>query len=193
MISAEQNRAKDEENRIVGLVETEENRAKDEESRIEGLISNESDRAAQEECRLATLIEANEKSIDELAIVITNNKNAAEGAASGLSDRITTLETESATSEEVNAVNTIVGQNTVAIASLGDTISEMEENVSSSIRALQDSITSINGTIAQHGNTLSSKADSRTVATLETKVDNNKKAADDALALKAEKSAVDAL
>ena len=143
--------------------------------------------------RLEGLIGDNATDIEELSKTVADNKTAAESAASGLSDRITDLETNSATSEALNAVNEIVGQNTTAIASLGDSITQVDENASSAIDAVNNRIDLLNSTVTTQGNTLSNKADSTTVATLETKVDNNKSAVDTALAAKAEKSVVETL
>ena len=143
--------------------------------------------------RLEGLIGDNATDIEELTKTVTDNKTAAETAVSGLSDRITSLETNSATSEALNAVNEIVGQNTSAITSLGDRIAEVDENASSAIDAANDRIDLLNSTVTTQGNTISNKADSTTVATLETKVDNNKSAVDTALAAKAEKSVVETL
>ena len=143
--------------------------------------------------RLEGLIGDNATDIGELIQTVTDNKTAAENAASGLSDRITDLETNSATSEALNAVNEIVGQNTSAITSLGERITQVGENASSAIDAANGRIDLLNSTITTQGNTISNKADSTTVATLETKVDNNKSAVDIALATKAEKSVVETL
>lgn len=143
--------------------------------------------------RLEGLIGNNATDIEELTKTVADNKTAAESAASGLSDRITDLETNSATSEALNAVNEIVGQNTSAITSLGDRITQVDENASSAIDAANDRIDLLNSTITTQGNTISNKADSTTVATLETKVDNNKSAVDTALEAKAEKSVVETL
>ena len=143
--------------------------------------------------RLEGLIGDNATDIEELTQTVADNKTAAENAASDLSDRITSLETNSATSEALNAVNEIVGQNTSAITSLGDRIAEVDENASSAIDAANDRIDLLNSTVTTQGNTISNKADSATVATLETKVDNNKSAVDTALEAKAEKSVVETL
>ena len=169
------------------------NRATDEESRIEGLVTAETNRAQGEESRLEGLITDNKDSIDALAGVVETNKSAAERAATSLSGRITKLETDGATSEGLNAVNELVGANTSAIATLGDRVTQLDENTSSKFDAIDDRIDLLNGTVTTQGNTLSNKADTSTVTTLETKVDNNKKAADDALATKADKTTVEAL
>ena len=193
LVTTEANRAKSEEERIAALLTAETNRATDEESRIEGLVSAETNRAQGEESRLEGLITDNKDDIDALARVVETNKSAAESAATSLSGRITKLETDGATSEELNAVNELVGTNTSAIATLGDRITQLDENTSSKFNAVDDRIDLLNGTVTTQGNTLSNKADTSTVTTLETKVDNNKKAADDALATKADKVTVEAL
>ena len=193
LVTTEANRAKSEEERIAALLTAETNRATDEESRIEGLVSAETNRAQGEESRLEGLITDNKDDIDALARVVETNKSAAESAATSLSGRITKLETDGATSEELNAVNELVGTNTSAIATLGDRITQLDENTSSKFDAVDDRIDLLNGTVTTQGNTLSNKADTSTVITLETKVDNNKKAADDALATKADKVTVEAL
>ena len=143
--------------------------------------------------RLEGLIGTNATDIEDLTKTVADNKTATENAASDLSDRITNLETNSATSEALNAVNEIVGQNTSAITSLGDRITQVDENASSAIDAANDRIDLLNSTVTTQGNTISNKADSATVTTLETKVDNNKSAVDAALAAKAEKSVVETL
>ena len=143
--------------------------------------------------RLEGLIGDNATDIGELTQTVADNKTAAENAASGLSDRITSLETNSATSAALNAVNEIVGQNTTAITSLGERITQVDENASSAINATNGRIDLLNSTVTTQGNTISNKADSTTVATLETKVDNNKSAVDTALEAKAEKSVVETL
>lgn len=143
--------------------------------------------------RLEGLIGNNATDIEELTKTVADNKTAAESAASGLSDRITSLETNSATSAALNAVNEIVGQNTSAITSLGDRITQVDEKASSAINAANDRIDLLNSTVTTQGNTISNKADSTTVVTLETKVDNNKSAVDTALEAKAEKSVVETL
>lgn len=193
LVTSETNRATGEENRIAGLVTTEVDRAKGEEGRIESLVTSESSRAIGEESRLEGLIGDNAKEINRLNGIINDNKTAAETAASGLSDRITTLETNSATSEALNAVNEVVGQNTGAIATLGDRITQVDENASSAVDAVNKRVDLLYNTITTQGNTLSNKADNSTVATLETKVDNNKSATDTALAAKADQSAFEAL
>lgn len=193
LVTSETNRATGEENRIAGLVTTEADRAKGEEGRIEGLVTSESSRAVGEESRLEGLIGDNTKEINRLNGVIDDNKTAAETAASGLSDRITALETNSATSEALNAVDEVVGQNTEAIATLGDRITQVDENASSTVDAVNKRVDLLYNTVTTQGNTLSNKADSSTVATLETKVDNNKSATDTALAAKADQSAFEAL
>ena len=174
-LSAETARAKEEEGRIEGLITTEAKRATDEESRIEGLVSN------------------NTSSISTLTTAVNDNKSAAESVATGLSNRITALETNSATSEALNAVNVIVGQNTEAIAALGGSITQLDEKSSAAIDAVDDRVDLLNNTVTTQGNTLSNKADSSTVTTLETKVDNNKSAVDNALATKVEQSAFEVL
>lgn len=193
LVTTETNRSTGEESRIEGLVTTEVGRAKGEESRIEGLVTSESSRATGEESRLAELIDNNSKEIEKLTDIVDDNKTAAETAASGLSDRITILETNSATSEALNAVNEVVGQNTGAIATLGDRITQVDENASSAIDAVDNRVDLLNNTVTTQGNTLSNKADASTVATLETKVDNHKTAIDTALSTKVEQSVVDAL
>lgn len=193
LVNTETTRATGEEGRIEGLVTAEVSRAKSEEGRIEGLVTTETTRAKGEEARLEGLIEDNTEEINKLIEVVGDNKTAAETAASGLSDRITTLETNSATSEALNAVNEVVGQNTDAIASLGDRITQVDENASSAIDAVDNRVDLLNSTVATQGNTLSNKADTSTVTTLETKVDNHKTAIDAALATKVEQTVVDAL
>lgn len=189
LVTSETNRATGEENRIAGLVATEVDRAKGEEGRIESLVTSESSRAIGEESRLEGLIGDNAKEINRLNGIINDNKTAAETAASDLSDRVTTLETNSATSEALNAVNEVVGQNTGAIATLGDRITQVDENASSAVDAVNKRVDLLYNTVTTQGNTLSNKADSSTVITLETKVDNNKSAVDNALATKVEQSA----
>lgn len=186
---AETARAKEEESRIEGLITTEVKRATDEEGRIEDLITAEVERATDEEGRIEGLINNNTNAISNLTTAVNDNKSAAESVAAGLSNRITALETNSATSEALNAVNVIVGQNTEAIAALGGSITQLDEKSSAAINAVDDRVDLLNNTVTTQGNTLSNKADSSTVTTLETKVDNNKSAVDNALATKVEQSA----
>lgn len=174
-LSAEAARAKEAESRIEGLITAEVKRAKDEESRIEGLVSN------------------NTNSISTLTTTVNDNKSAAESVATGLSNRITALETNSATSAALNAVNEVVEQNTGAITTLDNRVTQVNENVSSAIDAVDKRVDLLNNTITTQGNTLANKADSSTVTTLETKVDNNKKTTDETLATKADKTAVEVL
>ena len=192
-LAAEIARAKEEESRIEGLITAEVKRAADEEGRIEGLITAEVKRATDEEDRIEGLINNNTNSISNLTTTVNDNKSAAESVATGLSNRITALETNSATSEALNAVNAIVGQNTEAIAALGGSITQLDEKSSAAIDAVDDRIDLLNNTVTTQGNTLSNKADSSTVTTLETKVDNNKSAVDNALATKVEQSAFEVL
>ena len=190
---AETARAKEEESRIEGLITTEVKRATDEEGRIEDLITAEVERATDEEGRIEGLISNNTNAISNLTTAVNDNKSAAESVATGLSNRITALETNSATSEALNAVNVIVGQNTEAIAALGGSITQLDEKSSAAINAVDDRVDLLNNTVTTQGNTLSNKADSSTVTTLETKVDNNKSAVDNALATKVEQSAFEVL
>lgn len=192
-LAAETARAKEEESQIEGLITTEVKRATDEEGRIEDLIAAEVERATDEEGRIEGLISNNTNAISNLTTAVNDNKSAAESVATGLSNRITALETNSATSEALNAVNVIVGQNTEAIAALGGSITQLDEKSSAAIDAVDDRVDLLNNTITTQGNTLSNKADSSTVTTLETKVDNNKSAVDNALATKVEQSAFEVL
>ena len=192
-LAAETARAKEEESRIEGLITTEVKRATDEEGRIEDLITAEVERATDEEGRIEGLISNNTNAISNLTTAVNDNKSAAESVATGLSNRITALETNSATSEALNAVNVIVGQNTEAIAALGGSITQLDEKSSAAINAVDDRVNLLNNTVTTQGNTLSNKADSSTVTALETKVDNNKSAVDNALATKVEQSAFEVL
>ena len=192
-LSAEAARAKEAESRIEGLITAEVKRATDEESRIEGLITAEVKRAKDEESRIEGLVSNNTNSISTLTTAVNDNKSAAESVATGLSNRITALETNSATSAALNAVNEVVEQNTGAITTLDNRVTQVNENVSSAIDAVDKRVDLLNNTMTTQGNTLANKADSSTVTTLETKVDNNKKTTDEALATKADKTAVEAL
>jgi uncharacterized coiled-coil protein SlyX len=132
------------------------------------------------------LVSNNTSSISTLTTAVNDNKSAAESVATGLSNRITALETNSATSEALNAVNAVVGQNTEAITTLDGRITQVDEQASAAIDAVDKRVDLLNNTVTTQGNTLSNKADSSTVTALETKVDNNKSAVDTALAAKAE-------
>lgn len=133
--------------------------------------------------RLEGLIEDSAADIIELTGVVADNKTAAEDAASKLSDRITDLETNGATSEALNGVFELVGQNATAIGLLSGRIDEVDENASSAIG-------SINQTIAQLNNTISNKADNSAVSALETSLNNYITSVNNALDLKADKSTV---
>jgi hypothetical protein len=65
-------------------------------------------------------------------------------------------------------------------------ITQVDEQASAAIDAVDKRVDLLNNTVTTQGNTLSNKADSSTVTALETKVDNNKSAVDTALAAKAE-------
>lgn len=139
--------------------------------------------------RLEGLISDNTTDITNLTKTVEDNKTAAENAAAGLSDRIEDLETNSATTAQLDATNVVVGENTSAIASLGDEIGQVNESASTSIRDLQSQITTINGTITTQNGNIANKADITTVTALQVKVDNH----ETALASKAENSVVEAL
>lgn len=143
--------------------------------------------------RLEGLISDNTTDITNLTKTVEDNKTSAENAAAGLSDRIEELETNSATTAQLDATNVIVGENTSAIASLGDEIEQVNENASTSIQNLQSQITTINGTITTQNGNIANKADSATVTALESKVDNHISANETALTSKADKSTVEAL
>ena len=76
---------------------------------------------------------------------------------------------------------------------MGGSITQLDEKSSAAINAVDDRVDLLNNTVTTQGNTLSNKADSFTVTTLETKVDNNKSAVDNALATKVEQSAFEVL
>ena len=130
--------------------------------------------------RLEGLIGDNANSITTLTGTVADNKSAAETAMSELSARITTLETESATSDELNDVAKSVGQNASSIS-----------NLSGRIDGVDSSIGNINQTVAQLNSTISGKADTSSVTTLETAFNSYSVSTNTALTLKADKTTVE--
>ena len=121
---------------------------------------------------LTALINKNSESIESLSGIVETNKAAAEDAVAGLSTRVTNLENNSASKNELNAVSAQVDQNTTSIGALATRINDVDSNISSSISSINATIASLNDTVANkaEASALNLKADKSTVDTLQATV-----------------------
>lgn len=174
-------------------LDAEKNRAIAEETRIEGLVTAEASRAKGEESRLEGLINTNQSAHEALEAVVEANKLAVEAAALGISNRVTTLETNSATTVALNEVSQLANGNAQTISSLGEQVKTVDADAKSAAKALNDRVDLLNGTVTTQGNTLSNKADLQTVTVLEAKVDTHIASAETLFSSKADKAALEDL
>lgn len=174
-------------------LDAEKNRAIAEETRIEGLVTAEASRAKGEESRLEGLINTNQSAHEALEAVVEANKLAVEAAALGISNRVTTLETNSATTVALNEVSQLANGNAQTISSLGEQVKTVDADAKSAAKTLNDRVDLLNGTVTTQGNTLSNKADLQTVTVLEAKVDTHIASAETLFGSKADKAALEDL
>lgn len=174
-------------------LDAEKNRAIAEEARIEGLVTAEVSRAKGEESRLEGLITTNKNAHEALEGVVDANKVAIEAAALDISNRITALETNRATTAALNEVSQLANGNAQTISSLGEQVKTVDADAKSAAKTLNDRVDLLNGTVTTQGNTLSNKADLQTVTVLEAKVDTHIASAETLFSSKADKTVLEDL
>lgn len=138
--------------------------------------------------------------VNTLGQIVETNKAAAEEAAGSLSTRVTNLENNSASKEELNAESNRIGQNATEIEALSGRVDELNTNTSNSISGINATIAQLNNVVAgkADGSALDLKADKTTIIDLQDSI--NKKAdassvtaLEEQVAQKANQSKVDEL